>query len=87
MTFRQFLLNYLSPVYFLLRCCWLFNAFWVPVFTMAILTSMGWTPPMVKLVGLGLGIGCIWIALRPWKIGPSFKDVQNAVDAMHRQLK
>jgi hypothetical protein len=87
MTFRQFLVNYFSPVYFVLRCCWLISAFVTPVFTMFVLTGQGASPALAKLCGIAIAAACVWVALKPWKVGASIADIQRSVDEIHKRMK
>lgn len=87
MTFRQFLVNYLSPWYFLLRCFWLFNAFVGWLLTTAILAGQGWNPNTAHNIGLVVGFILVWNALRPWKVGPSYNDIKNGLDNLNNRYK
>ena len=86
MTFRGFLVNYLSPWYFLLRLFWIMDAFIGWFFTMAILSGKGWSPQSAHYAGLAVALFFVWIALRPWKIGASYNDISNGIDSVKRKL-
>lgn len=87
MTFRQFFVNYLSPGYFLMRLFWLCSAFIAWFMTTAVLAGQGWSGNSAHNAGLVVGAVLAWNALRPWKVGPSYRDVKNGLDHLNNRLK
>ena len=87
MTTREFLLNYLSPWYLLLRLFWLTDAFLAFFFVSGILAGQGWQGNS-SLIGGGLAaLFFLWIALRPWKIGASYRDIERKIDQLGNKYR
>lgn len=87
MTFRQFLVNYLSPFYFLARVFWIAIAAQVWIFGKIILMAFGMGESLAVLAGAGLTASLVWNALRPWKIGPSYNDLKQRLDEFGDRYK
>ena len=87
MTFRGFLLNYLSPWYFLLRLFWLGSATIAFFFTSAILVGQGWSPNGSLVAAVAVASTLAWIALKPWKVGASYNDIKNGVRILEEKLR
>ena len=87
MTFRGFLVNYLSPFYFLMRCFWLVVAFMGFFFTLAILSSKGWSAQSAQYGAMTVAAFFVWNALRPWKVGASYNEIGSAVRSLEDKIK
>lgn len=80
MTFWQFLVNYFSPFYFVMRCFWLCNGFIFWMVSTSVFHGWGWSPSAAKNGAIIVGLIFAWNALRPWKIGPSYNDINNKIN-------
>ena len=87
MTVREFLLNYLSPWYLLLRLFWLCNAGLCFVLTSGYLAGKGWSQHAWLAGGLAVAAIFVWIALRPWKIGASYRDIERKVEQLNNKYR
>jgi hypothetical protein len=87
MSFKNFIVNYLSPFYFLAR---LFFAFWAAMCWFIIpemASAMGLDRSLALLAFRGLSLVLAWNALRPWKIGASYNDIKSGLDNLQSKLK
>ena len=82
MTFKGFLINYLSPWYFMLRFMMLMSAGIAWLLITAILAGQGWNPDSAHHVGIVVGLLMAWNALRPWQVGPSYNDIKNRLGSI-----
>mgnify|MGYP001017009405 CR=1 FL=1 len=87
MTFKQFLVNYLSPWYLTLRLFWFCDAFLGFFFTTGILVGQGWSQRSALFVGYAVAAVFLWIALRPWKVGASYRDIERKVDQLSNKYR
>jgi hypothetical protein len=78
MTLKSFLINYLSPVYLLLRMGHLITAF-VAYFAFGANDS-GILMYFVPLL-------LIWNGLRPWGNGTNIKEINNRLDDLNNKYK
>lgn len=77
---KYWLINYLSPFYLLLRIGFLMGAgmAWI-----LIIFSTNWGEFIAGAVALLL----VYNALRPWKVGGNFKDIQNKIDNLSNKYR
>lgn len=77
---KYWLINYLSPFYLMLRIGFLMGAFFA---YFAVLNGLAWGEFAAGAVALLF----VYNALRPWKVGGNFKDIQNKVDDLSNRYK
>lgn len=87
MTTREFLINYLCPWYLLLRLFWLCDALLFFMLTTGYLAGQGWSQNAWLGAGLAVAAVFVWIALRPWKIGASYRDIERKVDQLSNKYR
>lgn len=88
MTLKNFLLNYFSPWYFLLRIYFLVMAGVVWALGIGLLVgNAGLSPNTALYVANGLALVLVWNALRPWKIGVSYNTAKRGASIVIEKLK
>lgn len=69
MSFKDFIINYFSPVFFILRCFLVWVAFFCYVFLPFFLFSSGISETVARFISLGLALYFLYKALKPWRVG------------------
>lgn len=88
MRFKDFMINYFSPYYFVTRILWLIYAAIAFFFVTGVAIAMaGWSLGSSVVAGGLIASVLVWNALRPWKIGASYNDVVGAVTIIKEKIK
>lgn len=80
MSLKFLLLTYLSPFYFVARVCLLWLALQVWTFGKVILMAFGMNHTLAIVLGAFATAWIVTTAIRPWRIGPSVKDVGQSLE-------
>jgi hypothetical protein len=87
MTFKNFLLNYLSPFYFIVRCLWLILALFTWALLTGILVGSGWSEKSAHYTAIAISLIIIWNAIRPWKIGISYNEAVESAKIIEEKIR
>lgn len=80
MSFKNFIINYFSPVFFILRCFLLWTSFCLYFVLPLALHSSGLDSTLSHYIGMGLSLYILYKALKPWRIGMSIGEAKAKYD-------
>ena len=69
MSFKEFLINYFSPAFLILRCCLFFLGIWSYFVSLIACVSLGLDSQTAHYISLIIALFIIYKSLKPWGVG------------------
>lgn len=80
MSFKDFIINYFSPVFFILRCFLLWTSFCLYFLLPFVLASHGFDVGLAKGIGIIVSLYLLYKALKPWRVGMTIGEAMKKIN-------
>lgn len=77
MSFKDFIINYFSPVFFILRCFLLWTSLCLYVVVPLALVHSGFDPTLSRYISLAISLYLLYKALKPWRVGMTIGEAMH----------
>lgn len=77
MSFKEFIINYFSPIFFILRCFLLWTAFCLFIILPFALVHSGFDATLARYISIAVSLYILYKALKPWRVGMTIGEAMR----------